>query len=171
MTEYNLSHPHRICANSGVRNPDSGGPESRNWDPPWPEWSESQESGHSGRIWPNLAESGRIWPNLAESGQIWPNLAKSGQIWPNRPNRPNSQIGRIWPIWPNLAKSGQICQIWPNPGFLGIIRKYRSINTPKYEKSGQKPEKSGPETQENTNSGQKNSGGSYGADSFPRAEK
>ncbi len=157
MTEYNLSHPHRICANSGVRNPESGGPESLNWDPPWPEWSETQESGHSGRIWPNLAESGRIWPNLAESGRIWPNLAESGQIWPNLAKS---------------AKSGQILAFW------GIFPKYVSLNTPKYEKSGQKPEKSGqkpeksgPETQENTNSGQKNSVGSYGADSFPRAEK
>ena len=59
-TEYNLSHPRRICANWAPRGPESGqiwppGPGiSRNWDPPQARWSESGVSG------PGPGESGQI---------------------------------------------------------------------------------------------------------------
>ncbi len=108
-TEYNLSHPHRICANSGppresgpppggVRIPELGPPLARMVRNPgiWP-------------IWPNLAESGQSGPESGQSGPgiwpIWPNLAKSGPG-----------------IWPKVAKLAESGQIWPNPGNLAKSR-------------------------------------------------
>ena len=131
MTEYNLSHPHRICANSGppresgpppggVRIPELGPPLARMVRNPgiWPIWPNLAESGQSGpESGQSGPESGQNWPNLAKSGPgIWPKVAKlaeSGQIWPNPGNRPK------------VGKSGQ------NPGFSGIFPKYVSLNTPK----------------------------------------
>ncbi len=144
-TEYNLSHPHRICANSGppresgpppggVRIPELGPPLARMVRNPgiWPIWPNLAESGQSGpESGQSGPESGQSGPESGQSGPgiwpIWPNLAKSGPgIWPKVANLAES--GQIWPNpgnRPKVGKSGQ------NPGFSGIFPKYVSLNTPK----------------------------------------
>ena len=99
VTEYNLSHPHRICANSGPpgkSGPPPGRPEFLNWDPPGQNGPKSQD----------LARSGPKVGNLAKSGQIWP---KSREIWPNLDPQNRE-------IWPKVGKSAKSREIGQNPG-------------------------------------------------------